>query len=397
MALFKKAFRFLVFVVILAALAAGAILVVKKKKEKLAGAPRHGVRPLPVKAVSARRGDLPVRIHYLAVVEPVRRATVSARLTSTVEEVLVDEGDAVRAGDVLLRMDAREIRDGIDAVEARIAGARADLASNQALVVSLTGSTAFWKREAERDRTLAKKKDIPLSQAEATEDKLTEFTGRLNAARKKSEALDALIRALEKSRAGLTTRLSYCTLVSPYNGVVARRLVDPGDLAAPGKELFIVEDRGTVKLAFDIPQEDLPEVREGLSVTFSVKGEVRKAVLSHLYPSFDPTRMLRAEVKLTGPAASGLSVGEYVSLAVTVKVMRGVTLIPASAIVERPGGGRYVFLVRDGVLEPREVEVLGRSRDEAALAGIRPGDRLVSSTFLGWAVLSAGNRVEVME
>ncbi len=74
------------------------------------------------------------------------------------------------------------------------------------------------------------------------------------------------------SRPSWRRQLGYCTIRSPFDGLVSHRMVDPGDLASPGKSLMVVEDRSRLKLCFDVPQQDLPQVREGLAVTYAVGG-----------------------------------------------------------------------------------------------------------------------------
>jgi RND family efflux transporter MFP subunit len=349
----KKSVRILIILVAVAVFAGGGIMLVKHKKQMLAQAPRYGMRPTPVRVASARVGDLQKTRDYLAVVEPIRSAKVSARVTATVEKVLHDENEPVKAGDVLVVLDSREIA---------------------ASVSSITETYAYWEREARRDKTLAEKGAIPGAQAEGTSDKASEVKGRLAVAE---------------------TQLSYCTIRSPYNGILSRRIVDPGDIAVPGKTLMVIEDRSRLKLGFDIPQQDLPKIREGLEVIYSVAGKERTAVLSRLFPSLNAARMLRAEVDLDGADAAGLSSGAYVPLQVVLRNSKNVTLVPAASLVESPDRNSHVFIVRDGHLVARPVNVIGSNGDEVAVEGVQEGEQVVLSTFLGWAQLASGQMVEV--
>jgi len=195
----------------------------------------------------------------------------------------------------------------------------------------------------------------------------------------------------------LETTLDYCTIRSPFDGVVSHRRVDPGDLAVPGKSLMVVEDRSQLRLGFDVPQQDLPEVREGLVVEYSAAQQSREAKLSHLFPSLNTARMLRAEVYLSGRGVDGLSSGAYVPLRVVLGNAKDVTLVPGTALIESPDGHAHVFVVRDGHLEARSVNVLGSSGDDVAVDGIQAGEQVVLSTFLGWAQLASGQMVEAMQ
>jgi len=330
-------------------------------------------------------------------VEPTRTADVSARVTATVEQVLRDENEPVKAGDPLVVLDSRQIEDSIAAAKAQVEQAKADLASNQATVDALTRTVAYWQREAQRDATLAQKGAIPGAEAEGTADKASEVKGQLDAARQKSSATEQLVESLKRKQAELETTLGYCTIRSPFDGMVSHRMVDPGDLASPGKTLMVVEDRSRLKLCFDVPQQDLPRVREGLAVAYSDNGKRRDATLSHMYPSLDAARMLRAEVYLDGTDKDGLSPGAYVPLQVVLGSTGDVTLVAASSLVESPDMKPYVFVVKDQQLHATPVSVLAADGDEVAVEGIRPGEEVVLNTFLGWAQLSSGLKVEALQ
>ena len=392
----KKSTRVFIVLIVVAAVYVAGILLVRHKKKKLAAAPKYGMLPTPVHVAVARQADLRQTRDYLAVVEPIRIASISARITSTVEKVLRDENDRVKAGDVLAVLDRRQTEQSIAAMQAQVEQARADLASNQATVEALAKTTVYWGREAQRDKTLADKGAIPAAQAEGTTDKTDEIRGKLNAARQKSTAIGHLIESLKRKQAELETTLGYCTIRSPFDGLVSRRLVDPGDLAVPGKDLLVVEDRSGLKLSFDVPQQDLPQVHKGLEVDYSIGGHARKATLSHLFPSLNVARMLRAEVYLDGTDMEGLPSGAYVPLQVVLGNIMNATLVPAASVIDSPDGQLYVFVANGGQLEARQIQVLGSSEDDVAVENVTEGEQVVLSTFLGWALLSSGQKVEIV-
>ncbi|NOY81247.1 MAG: efflux RND transporter periplasmic adaptor subunit [Kiritimatiellaeota bacterium] len=389
--------RVLLVAAVAAALAAAARRMVLRRKRELARAPVYGERPVPVRVAEAVMRNVPVRLSYIAIVEPVHRANVSARLTATIEEVLFDEGDAVRSGAPLVTLDGRDIREGIAAVEGQIAQAQADLAGNEASVASLKRSVAFWDREAARDRRLADRGSIPVSQAEGTAEKANEFRGRYEATRKRSDAIRHLVRSLQSKKSEQETKLGYCTVRSPYDGIVTHRLVDPGDLAVPGRPLMVVEDRSRLKLAFDVPQDDVPSLRTGLSVEFRVGEAVRRTKITLVYPSLDAARMTRVEALLGEESGAGLVCGAYVPLVVELRTLMRVTVVPASSVVAGPAHAPFAFVVRGDRLETRSLTVLASCGKGRAVRGIAPGERVVTSGFLGWVRLSSGLRVEVTQ
>uniref|UniRef100_UPI003567EB58 hypothetical protein n=1 Tax=Roseovarius sp. TaxID=1486281 RepID=UPI003567EB58 len=155
--------------------------------------------------------------------------------------------------------------------------------------------------------------------------------------------------------------------------------------------------RRRLKLAFDIPHQDLPEIRQGLDVNFVANGVSRTAEISLLYPTLNQAKMMRAEVWLDRDAGPVPSNGAYLPLEVVVKRVTDGVLLPAAALIEGPNGASHVFAVEDGRLVARQVEIVGRTGDTASVKGISSGARVVRNTFLGWATLSSGENVEPIE
>lgn len=396
MAILGRVGRWAMLVLVVVALVVVGRRLVLRKQRALAQAPRFELRSTPVAVATAVTGALEEGHEYLAVIEPLQAADVSARVTATVEAVHCQEGKEVAAGDLLVTLDSRQFRDALAAVEAQIQQARAQVAANQATVTSLGATVAYWQRESDRDRRLAEGGTAPSAQAEATAEKANEARGRLMAAEQTSLALEQQVEALQRKADEVRTTLTYCRIVSPFAGVVTAKAVDSGDLASPGRTLVVVEDRSSLKLAFDVPQGDLPAFTVGLPVRFVVGGGAREARVSRLYPALNRARMVRAEALLEGAATAGLTLGAYVEATVVFQRREAVTLVPVTAILEGGASVRpRVFVVRDGRLQVREVTVLGTACEQAGVEGIEAGEVVVVSTFLGWARLSDGMAVEV--
>lgn len=382
-------------IIVILIIGAGGRALIMKKKKSLAQAPRYHVASTLVKTATVYSGDLSESHDYLSSIQPLQSASISARLTATIENVMVNEGKSVEQGQPVITLDHRQIDSQVAAVKAQIKQTQADLQGNRSTVKALDESYAYWNREADRGNQLAKDGTIPRAQVEATMDKRSEAEGKLAAARQKSASIDQQIRSLEARLGELETTLSYCRIESPFSGVVASRLVDPGDQAAPGKTLLVIESAGTMSIVFDIPQTDLPVIKPGLPVFFKIGGENRTATITQLYPSLNRARMMRTEVVLDQDQARGLTSGQYLTATVIFNQHKDVSLIPSDALIEGKEPDSYrVFVVQDGKLTARNVQVLGMACARAAVEGVQPGEQVVVHSFLGWARLSEGMTVE---
>ncbi|MDD2558788.1 MAG: efflux RND transporter periplasmic adaptor subunit [Desulfuromonas sp.] len=381
-------------ILVLLALVVGGRALIQKKKRDLAQAPRYQAPTTLVDTAIVYVGDLTEVHEYLAVVEPVQSVNITARVTATLETVDVGEGDKVAVGQSLLTLDNRQTDAQLAAIQAQIKQTQADLQGNKATVTALEESFAYWSREAERDTQLAKSETIAPAQAEATVEKKNDAKGKLRAAKQKSTSIGQQILSLEARRAELKTILSYANIQSPFEGVVTARLVDPGDQAAPGKPLLVIESTGAMMIAFDVPQTDFPSVKAGLVVMFKVDGKAREAIITRLYPSLNRARMVRAEVVLNNELAAGLTSGQYLTATVALNAHKSVPLIPIGALIEGElGSDARVFVVANGVLSWRQVQILGTACEQAAIEGVEAGEEVVLHSFLGWARLADGMEV----
>ncbi len=371
---------------------------IHQKKQLLSKAPKLGVGSVPVHVALARSGSLTQSRRYLAVVEPLRTAAVSARLAAEIRSITCDEGDLVKAGDVMAVLDSREIKAGIAATEARILQSQEDLQASQMLVNSLIASLKYWRRELDRDKSLHEDNSaaISLAEVEGTAEKLQLKQGEWASARHRMSSVKHGVEVLQEKKRELETKLDYCTIRSPFDGVVTQRMVDQGDLATSSKKLFDVEDRSVMRLVFDVPQEDLPDTHPGLFVTFGSGEKLHRYALTRLYPSLNAVRMTRAEVDIPTKHSPQLVSGTYIPLSVESRTFDNTTLIPASSLVDSADDSTKVFIVAKDKLVLRPVTVLASRNSEVAVSGVAAGEQVVVHTFLGWTRCYPGQKVEVI-
>lgn len=374
-----------------------AAFLMMRKSRALDQAPEYNLSPRKVDVVRAKSTVFVETRSFLAVVEPVQTASVSPQVSSTIEDILVDEGDQVNEGQVMARLDSREIRSGLEAQSERISQSLSELEANRATIKALKSSAAYWEREANRDERLAREGAKPNAQAQASRDRAIETKASLQSAKHKSEALQSQVNALRKQREEMQIRLDYHKLVSPFDGVVSRRMKDSGDSAAPGNPVFHIEDRSLLRLVFDVPQAEADGLRTGAVVTFSLRQKQYKTRISRIHPSFNEARMIRAEVDLESSEFPNLVPGRFAEVKVALGEPHQAILLPPNSIIQNPSEEYYVFAVENGRLVAREIETLGTNEEGTAITGISAGTEVLKNTYLGWAQLSEGEHVEVLQ
>jgi membrane fusion protein, multidrug efflux system len=265
-----------------------------------------------------------------------KRAALAARVPASVTELPYEEGQRVRAGAVVVRLDDAAVRAAVAAAEAGVKAAEADLARTKALL--------------EKDA--------------ATPRELEQMTAAATGARAQLSAA--------------TDNLSYTALRAPFAGRVSARRVNLGDVANPGTPLIEIEGEGGLELRATVESAVAATLRPGSKVKALVDGQpgALTATVTAIAPSGDPTTH-RFEVKADIPAASGLRAGLFARLLVPGVAADSRLTVPAAALFER-GGLSGLFVVSEGRARLRWVAAGSRDGDTVEVrAGVEPGERVV--------------------
>jgi RND family efflux transporter MFP subunit len=315
----------------------------------------------------AQRTAIPA---YQSVSGTVRARTTSAlaaNVVGTVVSVRVSEGDRVRAGDVLVEIDARESRAG--AARARSGGEEVERAIEAATANARLAEATDRRIAALRDAGIAsqQQRDESEAAARAARAEVTRLIAQRGQARAATEQADAV--------------LAYSSVRAPIDGVITGRMIDPGAQAAPGVPLLMIEDERATRVDSTVP-EGLA-VRAGDRARVEFEGDVLTARVSHVQPSVDRgSRSSIVKLELERP----LRAGSYVKVSLS-SGSRASIVVPVGSIVRRgPLTSVFVLdadrvarmrLITLGAVEGQQAEVLsGLSAGElivAAPASVREG------------------------
>ena len=301
---------------------------------------------------------------------PDRDATLAPQVPGVLLAVTVREGDPVRAGDVVARVDDAPLR---DTLEAAVAAER-----------RATSEAAFRHRAAERTRGLFDKGVASGQEAEADE--------------AAAVAADA---GLAEAAAGVATarrRAGWAELRAPFEGVVLRVLRRAGDAVDGSPATAVVEIAATwpVQVAADATAEALAVVVPGQRAEVTQRdGEVspRPARVKRVARSVDgATGSGEVRLAMDDPKAA-LVLGTSVSIRIVVREKTNVLTVPAAALRHGPGGAAEVVVVEDGKAAVREVTTGLADKDRVEIAsGLKVGDSVVVDDPVG---LSEGTAVSV--
>jgi RND family efflux transporter MFP subunit len=398
--MFKRNKKIIIMAVVLGIMLVVAFVAVKRKKAALAKAKPVGVNAIPVSVIAVTKSNFSMIKNYIGIVEPLNSANISSRITADIVKVLYREGKSVQAGELLLKLDDRNLVQAIVVLKAKAEGVKTQMIANNVNIQSLKGSVNYWQKQVERDRKLFKQNIIPAKQFELSNEKLNEIQGKLNVAAQKNKTLAAELAAVNGDIKIAKTNLSYADISAPFNGVVCEVPVDPGDLASPGKKLMVLENQHLLKISVQLPQTDMKYVKINNKLHIQCRKTEITAKISKIYPALGSNRMMKIEAILPAANEKDFVSGQYVKVSLTTGILHSVLIVPAAAINidNQTSSHKYLFILKDGELKTVTVKILGNNEIKAAVTGnLNVGDKIVVSAYLGWAELAAGLKAEEVE
>jgi membrane fusion protein (multidrug efflux system) len=288
-----------------------------------------------------------------------REATVRAEIGGSVVQVVPDEGQAVKQGALLARIEARTQQDAY--------------LSAQSAVRSSEEALQNAERELERTERLVK------GGALAERDLESARNAAISARAQRDDARSRLSSA-QKAMEDATVR-------SPIAGIVSQRHVNAGDVVSPGGELYTVIDPSSMRLEASVSSDQISSITVGAPVTFEVRGypgQTFEGRIERISPSADPvTRQIPIFVAI--PNTGGRLVAGLFAQGRVLREVRSGLVVPATAVTER-GGKATVLRVREGKAE--RVDVTIGLRDEQTerveiASGIAQGDVLLVGAAQG--------------
>jgi RND family efflux transporter MFP subunit len=301
------------------------------------------IRAGRIEATTAISGDL----------RPLETIAIRSRLEADIDEVLVRDGERVRAGQVLARLDAGELDAARRAADADRTSAQADL------------STAQWN--ADQAAELFKAGAI-------AEGELRTRRQAVEVARARMAATESRLRTAERDLA--STRV-----LAPAAGTVERRFVQPGERVLRGAQLFTVVRSEVLELAAAVPARAASAVVPGQVARFAADGREFTGKVARVGATIDPaSRAVTVYVQV--PNADGsLKGNSFATGRIVQKVLEPVLLVPTAALREAAdGGGAYVYRIEGEQIGAAKV-ALGIVDDQGGMAevkdGLAAGDRVV--------------------
>ena len=339
---------------------------------------RGTARRIPVVAVPARSGDLPITLAGLGTVTAFNTVTVRSRVDGQLVKVAFQEGQFVAAGDLLAEIDPRPF-------QAQLTQAEGQLSRNVALLRDAQLNLKRFKQLLERRFVSTQQYD---DQAATV------------------AQLQGAVKVDEGAIAAARLNLDYTRITAPIGGRVGLRVVDAGNMvhASDQNGLVVITQMEPSAVVFTIPEDHVPALMKRLAAGGRLPVEaydranrtkIADGELGATDNQIDPTTGTFRLKAIFPNEDHALFPNQFVNVRLLLDVRKDATLIPQAAIQRGPTG-TFVYLVKeDSTVEVRPVTVDATEGLHASISsGLRPGEPVVVD---GTDKLRAGAAVELRE
>jgi membrane fusion protein, multidrug efflux system len=342
-----------------------------------------GRGPMVVELASARRAAMNQEVRVVGNLIGEATVAVAPRTGGRLQDVFVRLGDRVSRGQRIAKIEDFEIVEQVKQAEAAQEVAAATIRQREAdLQLALTN--------VERSRNLFQRQLLPKQTLDDNEARYQSAIAQIDLA--KAQSMQSKARLDE-----LRINLANTVIVSPVNGFVAKRSVDPGAFVSTNSPMVDVVDISRVRLVVNVVERDLKDLHAGAAAKVEVDafpGELFQGRIARVAPVLDPaTRTAPIEIEIPN-ADFRLKPGMYARVGITTETRKDALVVPVDAVADL-GGRRGVFQHVNGLAIFRTVE-LGTEGEEfiEVVGGLTEGDQVITT---GARALRDGDRVQLAD
>lgn len=382
---------------------------------------------IAVVAEPAKVGAIQRKVTYTGSVSSFQEVIVYPRVEGWVTAFKLYEGDYVRRGEVVARLDQAELGALLEkaraaaaatereraVVEAEIEALKANVVAHRAALEEAQANRVFWERDMRRVEVLFKRGAIAevahdegkrhyesaVARVAEHEARIRLSEAKLVEAQARLAAVADRIKAAEAEAEVVKTRFGYSDVLAPISGRVSKRHIYAGILVKPGMPIVDLQDVSRVRIQVKVAEPDLPFLRAGTEavvrfLALPAAQRERRGRVTAVFPSLDPvSRTATVEILLDNPGEL-MKPDMYAIVDLVLERKEQAVIIPRQAILDGPDGKPMVY-VTDAVTATARPVKLGIAEGERVevVEGLKEGEMVVAK---GQRSLSEGAQVNVV-
>jgi multidrug efflux system membrane fusion protein len=321
---------------------------------------RFGAAPLSVGVANVTTGDVPITIDALGTVIPLATVTVHPQITGPLVRIAFNEGQTVKAGDLLVQIDPRPYQAALDQAQAQLKRDEALLANAR---VDLERYKTLLAQNSVSDQTYATQRaTVAQDEAVVASDQAAVEAAQLN--------------------------LSYCRITSPVAGLVGLRQVDVGNLMqANATEIVVVTQMQPMSVLFTVPEDSLSDILQRLrsaqklqvdAYDRSISNKIASGTLANADNEIDTTTGTLKLRALFDNSKFELFPNQFVNVRLLLDTLHNAIVVPGAAM-QQGASSSYVYVVTDNSTVKMRTVTAGPSAGNliSVKSGLQPGETVV--------------------
>ncbi len=400
------------------------LLVIGCSSSNTKEAKNRNAEVIPVQVAKVKKEPMLMEISAVGTVFPLQEVIVTPKVSGKIEKIFVKEGDFVKAGGVLVRLDQTDFLLAVRQAEAALGTARANLANllagtrvekieqAKAALHQAQANLTNMEKEYQRMKQLAATGAAAQRQLDAA---LTQYESAIAQVKQAQEQLDMLKKGateeeieiaraqVAQTEAGVAVarkNLEDATMKAHFSGLITARFVDEGAqvYTAPKTEILKLTDVSRVKIVVPISERDFPRVRIGTPAEIkldALAGEIFQGRVTRIIPEINPiSRNFNVEVEIPNPNLR-LKSGMFANIRLFVRQKEAFTISRDILITDLVTGVSYAFVVEGDQAVRRKLTLGERSGLLIeVLDGLKEGENLVVK---GQNRLQHGSKVKIVQ
>ncbi|MGC8640703.1 MAG: efflux RND transporter periplasmic adaptor subunit [Isosphaeraceae bacterium] len=336
--------------------------------------------PVPVEVSPVERGEIVAEVMGTGTLEARVKVTVSSKITGRLTTITVDQGDHVKVGQVLARLDDSDFTRQVETEEATVSARNASIERLRAEVAHAQAVLDLATSNYQRASSLMARKAISVEEFDKYREEMA--IARSGLAQSQAGLIEGhgQLRAATKNREYHRARLADTVITAPFDGLVLRRDRDPGDILVPGSSLLLVASTAEIWVSAWVDETEMARLAPGRTARIVFRSEP-----DHTYPGTvarlgrevdRETREFVVDVHVD-QLPDNWAVGQRADVFIEIARKTGVLRIPAAQVAQREGKPG-VFVARDGRAWWRPLELGLRGIDSVEVnAGLNEGDSII--------------------
>ncbi len=315
-------------------------------------------------------------------VESKTASRISSKLMGVVNEVYVREGDKFKKGDLLVRLDDRQVTAGAKQAESSVNQAKKGYLSSMAFLKSAKARMQLAVTTYDRYKKLLAEDSVSAQEFDEIEAKYKQAKANLARAQSMVEVAKSRKHQTEAALDSALVRKKDSLIRAPYKGRITKKMIEAGDLASPGTPLFEVETQEIFQGVFFLPENLIYNIKKGEKILVKIPSHKQErifGVIERIDPSADPrTRTFTVKVDLKGYKnfSSGVFARAFFPVA-----QKEMIIVPESAIIHQ-GQLTGIYLVDSSNKAHFRLVRTGKAVESdfvEIVSGLNIGDRYVEN------------------